>query len=306
MAQSRTMSAEVDQRTTRIHALLALHAAVVLFGFAGLFGKWLNVSPLVIVLGRTAIAALALGIFRLAIVRLATARVNAPAAGEPLDARLFAGGAVLAVHWLAFFAAIQVASVAIGLLGFASFPVFVLLLERALLHRRWSGAESAAALVVGAGLVLLVPEFSLANRTVQGLLLGIASGFTFALLTVINRSLSPARTAVDLAFWQNLVAALCLLPVAIIAGAEPGSIGGRELALLVVLGLACTALAHSLFIRSLAVVSAHTASVVAALEPVYGIALAWVLLGEAPGARTVAGGALIVGAAVMASKRAAR
>jgi drug/metabolite transporter (DMT)-like permease len=51
--------------------------------------------------------------------------------------------------------------------------------------------------------------------------------------------------------------------------------------------------------------SAHTASVVAALEPVYGIALAWALLVEVPGARTLAGAALIVGAAVFATWRSA-
>jgi drug/metabolite transporter (DMT)-like permease len=52
--------------------------------------------------------------------------------------------------------------------------------------------------------------------------------------------------------------------------------------------------------------SAHTASVVAALEPVYGIALAAVLLAEIPSIRTLAGAALIVFAAVVASKGAIR
>ena len=46
--------------------------AVALFGFAGLFGKWLALSPVAIVLGRTAIAAAALGILRL------RARTQAP------------------------------------------------------------------------------------------------------------------------------------------------------------------------------------------------------------------------------------
>jgi drug/metabolite transporter (DMT)-like permease len=45
--------------------------------------------------------------------------------------------------------------------------------------------------------------------------------------------------------------------------------------------------------------------VVAALEPVYGIALAVVLLNEVPAARTLAGGALIVAAAWVATRRAA-
>jgi drug/metabolite transporter (DMT)-like permease len=65
----------------------------------------------------------------------------------------------------------------------------------------------------------------------------------------------------------------------------------------------CTGLAHTLFIASMQRVSAHAASVVAALEPVYGIALAALLLHEIPGVRTLVGGALIVGAAVLASRR---
>ena len=77
-----------------------------------------------------------------------------------------------------------------------------------------------------------------------------------------------------------------------------------EVALLAVLGLVCTAFAHTLFIRALARVSTHTASVIAALEPLYGIALAVLLLHEVPDARTMAGGALIVGAAILATRRA--
>ena len=84
---------------------------------------------------------------------------------------------------------------------------------------------------------------------------------------------------------------------------EIGTIGGREMMLLLVLGLACTALSHTLFIGALATVSAHTASVIAALEPVYGIVLALAFLGEVPGPWTLAGGALIVAAAVVATRR---
>ncbi len=57
--------------------------------------------------------------------------------------------------------------------------------------------------------------------------------------------------------------------------------------------------------QPLAGVTAHTAATVTALEPVYGIALAALLLGEMPGVRILAGGALIIGAAIAASRRAA-
>ena len=277
---------------TRPHSLAALHTAVLLFGFAGLFGRWLDLSPIVIVLGRTLVAAAVL-----AIVGLRCGGVR-----SPLDRNLAANGAVLALHWGSFFAAIQAAGVAIGLLGFASFPLFTLVLERLMLGRRWSAAEGATALAVAAGLGLLVPEPSLENRTVQGLAWGVVSGFTFALLTVRNRRLAADRSPIDIAFGQNLWAAVVLLPVLAWSG-EPGTIGAREIALLLVLGIACTALAHTLFIAALAGVTAHTAATVAALEPVYGIALAALLLGEWPGVRTLAGGALIVGAAIAASRR---
>jgi drug/metabolite transporter (DMT)-like permease len=42
---------------------------------------------------------------------------------------------------------------------------------------------------------------------------------------------------------------------------------------------------------------------VASLEPVYGIALAAWLLGEKPDGRTMAGGVLIIVAALIASRR---
>src|SRR5262245_1839118 len=154
---------------THATALVALHAAAVLFGFAGLFGKWLALSPVAIVLGRTAIAAMALGILRL------RARERAS-----FDVRLVGNGIVLGVHWLSFFAAIQVSTVAVGLLGFASFPLFTLLAERVFLARRLRRREAMTAVLVTAGLVLLVPELSLSNPTVQGLGWGIVSGFTFA------------------------------------------------------------------------------------------------------------------------------
>jgi drug/metabolite transporter (DMT)-like permease len=280
-------------RVTTTTALVALHAAVALFGFAGLFGKWLALSPVAIVLGRTAIAAMALGILRL--------RTGERA---PFDVRLVANGIVLALHWVSFFAAIQLSTVAVGLLGFASFPLFTLLVERMFLARRMHRREAATALLVTAGLVVLVPELSFVNSVVQGLGLGLVSGLTFALLAVMNRRWSATRPATDIAFWQNTFAALALLPFAWASPWALGTIGGREIILLIVLGLACTALAHTLFIAALSNVTAHTASVVAALEPVYGIALAFALLDEVPGPRTLAGGALIVTAAMVATRRA--
>lgn len=276
---------------SRPQALLALHAAVLLFGFAGLFGKWLALSPVLIVLGRTVVAAAALGLVR----------HQMQAFRRPINLRLLANGAVLALHWVSFFAAIQVSTVAIGLLGYASFPLFTLVLEGLFLRARWQWRDAVVSALVIVGLMLVVPRWSWHDANVQGLALGIVSAFTFALLAVMNRRYAATRSALEIALWQNASAALCLLPFAwsALAVTMPTA---RDVILLVVLGLLCTALAHTLFIASLRSVTAHAASVVAALEPVYGMVLAWMALAEAPTPRMWIGAALLVAAAVMVGR----
>jgi drug/metabolite transporter (DMT)-like permease len=209
------------------------------------------------------------------------------------------------LHWVAFFAAIQVAGVAVGLIGFASFPLWTLVLERAAGERRASRRDWAVAALVVAGLALTVPRFDPSDFVVHGLAWGVLSGATFAWLAVRNRRYARTIPARAIALWQNAFAALILVPVAM---AWPGAARWPtpdELGLLLVLGLVCTALAHTLFVAALAGVSAHTASVVAALEPVYGIALAAALLGERPTGGMLAGCALLVVAAIVASRAAA-
>lgn len=274
-------------------ALAALHLAVALFGFAGLFGKWIDWDPVAIVLGRTSVAAVALAI---------VVRVRKGGIARPTWA-VVPNGVILAVHWVAFFAAIQVSTVAIGLLGYASFPMFVPFLERAMLGLPIRRGETAGAALVALGLALLVPEFTWASHTVRGLAWGILSGFTFALLTVRTRKLSPTRWSSEMALWQNTFAAVCVAPVVLWQGGLGGEVTAQVLLLVVVLGVFCTALAHALYTASLARLPASTVSVVAALEPVYGILLALLLLHEIPGTRTIAGAALLVAAAAVATRR---
>jgi drug/metabolite transporter (DMT)-like permease len=79
------------------------------------------------------------------------------------------------------------------------------------------------------------------------------------------------------------------------------SIRPMDFLLLAVLGIFCTALAHVLFIKSLVHIRTQLASIIACLEPVYGILFAFALLGEIPALRTILGGGIILGTIVAAS-----
>jgi drug/metabolite transporter (DMT)-like permease len=273
-------------------SLLEIHAAVVLFGFPGLFGKWLTLAPPVIVLGRVAFAALALGLV------LRATRRSVRIDGRRDNLLLLGCGLLLAFHWTAFFRSVQVSSVAIGLLSYSSFPVFTAFLEPLAFRERIRTSSVVLAGLCVLGIYLIVPRFAFDDATFVGVIWGLAAGLSFAVLALANRSLVRRRGSLVIAFYQDLYAALALVPLAL--GSWP-ALTGRDLGLLAVLGVVCTAAAHTLFIQGMRQVEAQTASVISSLEPVYGILLAFVFLDEVPAARTGAGGLVVLAAALLAT-----
>ncbi|MEJ2538469.1 MAG: DMT family transporter [Gemmatimonadota bacterium] len=271
-----------------IPPLPALHLAALLFGAAGLFGELVLLPAPAIVLGRVTVGGVALGL----IIRMRGERL-VPARGTDLAG--FVGlGALLAVHWVTFFHSIQLSSVAVGLVTYSTFPVFTALLEPALLRERWRWGDLGAALVTLVGVSLVVPRIDWASDVTRGAFWGVMSGLTFALLAVANRGYRRRYGALALTFHQLVWAAVVLLPL---AAPQVSRATGRDLVLLALLGVVFTALAHGLFVWALEGIRARVASVVATLEPVYGIVLAALILGEMPSGRTLVGGAVILAAA---------
>jgi drug/metabolite transporter (DMT)-like permease len=274
-------------------SLLEVHAATLLFGLAGLFGKWLSLPPHLIVLGRVVFAAAALAVILIA------SRVRLRIRGKADAAAFLFQGLILAVHWVLFFESIRVSTVAVGLLSYSSFPAFTAFLEPAFFRTRISRLHVVLSLVCLAGIFLIIPRFVWSEKILQGVIFGLGAGATFALLSILNRKLSFRYPSPVVAFYQDAFAALFLLPVALLGPAVAFS--GRDILLLSVLGIICTAGAHTLFISGMRRLSAQTASIISALEPVYGVLFARLFLGEIPSARTLAGGAVILAAVAVLS-----
>lgn len=276
-------------------ALGALHIGALLFGLTGVFGKLAAASAAIIVFGRAAFAVLALVCFAgLAKRSWYTLSLR--------DARnLLLSGLLLAGHWVSFFISVKIAGVAIATLGFASFPAFTVILEGLIFRERIRLNEIILVVLVSVGLILVTPSFDLASQATEGLLWSIASGLLFSLLSLNNRANSGRVPAVQAAMWQNAVVALCLLPF---AAPQLSDVRPLDWLWICLLGVLCTGVAHSLFVASLAVIKARTAAVVFALEPVYGITLAWLLFHETPSLRMLLGGLLIIVAIVVSSRMA--
>lgn len=276
----------------RTKGLLAVHGAVLLFGLAGLFGKLILMSPLVIAGGRCLFAVLTLGA-----VGLLTRSIGRPPKAIAIS------GALLAAHWAAFFHAIQISTVAVGLLSFSIFPVIVAVLEPVVLgdRRRFDGPSIGRAALACAGVAVVFGGEAAARPSLSGAAWGALSGLLYAIPTVLNRRFLASASALTIGLWQSAVAGACLTPFAF---ARWTPIDLRALGLIAVLGVVFTGGAHTLFIHGMRSVSARTASLAGTLEPIYGTIAAVLVLREAPGPIVLAGGALIVLALLLEARRA--
>lgn len=269
--------------------LLALHCAVLLFGLAAVAGKYLQLPAVLLVAGRSGFAALALWIWL---------RLTGVGVGAGWRKGVLGCGLLLAIHWWTFFQSILVGSVATGLLGWASYPLFVAILEPWWFGEPRRAGDLWRAALVGAGIAVVAADRS-GQVSLLGLAWGLASGLSFAWLTLANRQQVGILQPAQLAFWQNAVSAACMLPWLQLPHTM---LAGQWLGLMA-LGVACTALAHSLFMLCLRQLPARLVSVTAALEVVYGVILAAWLLHEWPSLRVLLGISLILAATVWATRR---
>ena len=275
-------------------ALTSAHITALLFGLTGIFGALIHASASVITFGRAAFALLALAVF---------AHLQDRALLRGLNLRKLSiyalSGLMLAAHWVTFFIAIKVGGVAVATLGFASFPAFITLLDMAVFRDRPHLAEALLLLLVTLGLVLVTPSFELANQGTVGLLWGLASGLSFALLAMTNRRATDGRNGVQVVFWQNATVAAIMAPFAVFDLVDLGAVDWTHLA---ILGVLCTAVSQALFVKSLKGLNARSAGMIISLEPVYAIACAWWLFHETPSWRMLAGATLIVLAILMSAQ----
>jgi len=274
------------------YSLLKVHIAVIFFGVSGLFGKWIDLPPALITCGRCVFAFATLFF----IILFSKERFALRQTGHYF---VFAGlGVLLALHWWAFFYSIQIATVAVGLLTFSTFPVFTVFLETLFFREKIKWTDIVAALATFGGIAWMIPIFDLNDSTTTGAMFGTLSGLTFAMLQILNRKYVQIYSGKLITFYQTGVAALVLLPL---ASSTASNFTMPDILMLIVLGVLCTAAAHSLFISGLHSVKVRTASIIAGLEPVYGIVFAMIFLFEIPSWKEIFGGMIILSAAVYVS-----
>lgn len=278
-------------------SLLSIHTAVLLFGLAGLFAKWVLLPAVMIVLGRVIFSSLSLFL----LLRIKKVHIRLDTTKDYI--LMVTAGIVLAVHWTTFMQSIQTSTVAVGTLTFSTFPLFVTFLEPVLFHEKLKSTSVISAVVMLVGVLFIVPEFHMENAMTQGVIWGMAGSLSYAVLSLMNRLFMEKYTSSVTAFYEQATAAVVLLPALFIL--RP-AVSGKDILVLILLGVVFTAFAHTMYIEGLKHVKVQTAGIISGLESVYGIIAAFLFLGEKPGIKELAGGMIILGAVFYSTRLSSR
>ncbi|MGF7454161.1 DMT family transporter [Pasteurella bettyae] len=266
-------------------ALFKVHCTAVLFGLTGVLGAIIQSSSEVLVFGRVLIAFVALSLFLL----VKSQRIIKLSTKDMLIQVIL--GTMLISHWITFYIAIKVGGVAVGTLGFASFPAFVALFEVLILKESIKRREIILLMAITLGLALITPKYEFSNQATQGLLWGIFSGAIYGALAIFNRYNAEKLSGTQASWWQYLAGALVLTPYCL---TELPKVTAIDWFWIGCLGLLCTSLAYTIFISSLNIIKARTAAMIISLEPVYAILIAWLWLDQVPTIRMIIGGLIIL------------
>lgn len=270
-------------------SLWSLHVAVVLLGITALFSKLIPLSALDITFGRSVVACGCL--FCLLKLTGKSLRLNSY---KDLGIGILLG-MIMALHWVTYFAAMQYSSIAVGMIALFTFPVITVFLEPFFEKTRLVWQDVLSALVVFFGIFLIVPDLSLGNDTTLGILVGIFSALLYSLRNLIHRTYFSHYSGAHAMTLQTFVIVLCLL---FFTSEQLYQISPDTLVSLFILGSLCTALPHAMVASSLKHLRAKTFSLIACAQPLYGVLFAWLAIGENPTLKTLAGGALVISAAL--------
>jgi drug/metabolite transporter (DMT)-like permease len=140
------------------------------------------------------------------------------------------------------------------------------------------------------------------GRTLLGDVLVLVSMVAAVAWTLVARRLARRLGVLVATSYQFAFGALWLAPLALAVDGLPNlALSPPTWAAVVVLGLACTALTFGLWHWGLLHAQAAKAGLFANLEPVVGAALGVMILGEILGMSALAGGSLVLGAALLAT-----
>ena len=274
--------------------LSGLLMATLFISTSGVLGKYIAMPTEVIVWFRSAFAMVFLYLF----CRYKKISLKVPNLKTHLP--LIISSLFMAGHWITYFYALKLSNVALGMLSLYTFPVITSLLEPVFVKTKLNPSHILLGVIVFVGLYVLTPNFDMESSMMKGVLLGLLSAVCYAIRILILKQHVQSFHGSMLMLYQTSVITIVLIPVLFFMDLSGFS---SQYPYLLMLALLTTAIGHSLMVHSLKFFSAAAATIISSVQPIFGIILAVLFLGEIPHLNTYIGGALILSTVVIESVR---
>ena len=259
-------------------ALISLHLSIFIAGFTGVFGRLIELESPLLSLYRTALA-----FFILAIYLYFYFKHHQDAFCLPLLIKLKAllVGAILFVHWVLFYASIQLSNISVGVVCLSAMGFFSSFLEPWLLKRKFELKNLGFSFLSLLGL-LAIFHFDISFRL--GIIVGIISSLCASLFTITNKTVSGKGDPKVLLGYE-MAGALVTGFILVLAWAFIFNKSFKierqlDLIYLICLASVCTIGLYLMQLNFLKDLSAFTVNLSYNLEPVYSIILAMIIFHE--------------------------
>lgn len=267
----------MEHTNTKNNAYLRLHLAILLAGGTGIFGRLISLTEIPLVWYRMLTAAIVLGVimaFQHKLHRLPLSHL----------AKIGGCGAMLAIHWVFFYASIKASNVSIAVVCIALEGFFTAILDPVISRRRFSARELFLSFIALAGIMLI---FGFDSRYRLGIAFGVTCAFLYALFSIFSKGVQQSTghksstmllyelasgwllITLFLPFYSMLNPTLNLAP------------STADWIMLPIFGSIFTIGPFLLQLQALRSISAFTVNLSFNLEPIYSIVFAIIIFNEA-------------------------
>lgn len=252
---------------------LLLHLIVFIWGFTAILGKLITIDALPLVWYRMGIASLLILLY----IRYKQLPLKV---STKVMVWMIVGGITIALHWIAFFKAIKVSNVSVTLATMSTAAFFTAFLEPIWYGRKIISYEIGFGLIVIVGLYLI---FQVETDYFEGIVLALIAAFLSAVFTLINGKLIKSHKPSVISFYELGSGVLFLTLFMVFQGGftrEFFVLSMGDWMYIGILASVCTAFAYIASVKIMRHITPYTVVLTVNLEPVYGIMLAFLLLGD--------------------------
>ena len=266
---------------------LHYHLIVFIWGFTAVLGALISIEAIPLVWYRMGIASILIYLY-----------VKWKKISLDINRKAFAGftiaGIVIALHWITFFGAIKAANVSVTLAVMSTGAFFTSILEPLVYKRKMIGYELIFGLAV---IVALYIIFDVETSYHLGIGLALISALLSVIFTLINGKFVGKYNPTKISFYELLIGTVFIMIFFAFAKAYETythvqlisisfdlksifNLTGTDVLYLFILASICTAYAFIASVKVMKHLSPYTLMLTINLEPVYGIILAFLILGD--------------------------